>query len=345
MEAIGRRKFQMARQALSEGRYREAAEFCESAQRYAPCVKVESQELLLEIEAAVHLKADSKQNSVPVYVISLKRRGDKRQYVSRTLAPFQARGSMRVKIVDATDGNEIDSEFLTKANFCPWHAYSLQPAQMGEHTWRHWNVYSAETIKQLRHWYCRKQKLGEIGCAISHWRVWCMIAANPSDVSIVLEDDVAIEDESFQKFRTVVEATTEPWDLIYLARTPRPDIGMTEDEGLKTGCERTDCHFVKPGYSWSAYAYALSPSGAKKLVQSRMNESLMPVDEYLPALYLGDKHPRTDIAELIRSKQLSEFVALAWADPAPVPTASLATLVHLGGCCSDTENSAPLEPS
>jgi hypothetical protein len=40
---------------------------------------------------------------------------------------------MRVKIVDATDGNEIDSEFLTKANFCPWHAYSLQPAQMGAH--------------------------------------------------------------------------------------------------------------------------------------------------------------------------------------------------------------------
>jgi hypothetical protein len=37
-----------------------------------------------------------------------------------------------------------------------------------------------------------------------------MIAANPSDVSIVLEDDVAIEDKSFQKFRAVVEATTEP---------------------------------------------------------------------------------------------------------------------------------------
>jgi hypothetical protein len=73
----------------------------------------------------------------------------------------------------------------------------------------------------------------------------------------------------------------------------------------------------------------------------------MPVDECLPALYLGERHPRTGIAKLIQSKQISDFVALAWAPPSTAvfsstPPSSLATLVDLGGCCSDTELSEPL---
>lgn len=49
-------------------------------------------------------------------------------------------------------------------------------------------------------------------------------------------------------------------------------------------------YLVHAGYSYWTVGYMLSAKGAKKLIDAKPLESLIPVDEYLPIMY--DKHPR-----------------------------------------------------
>ena len=49
-------------------------------------------------------------------------------------------------------------------------------------------------------------------------------------------------------------------------------------------------YLVHAGYSYWTVGYMLSAKGAKKLLEAKPLENLIPVDEYLPIMF--DKHPR-----------------------------------------------------
>lgn len=49
-------------------------------------------------------------------------------------------------------------------------------------------------------------------------------------------------------------------------------------------------YLVRAAYSYWTLGYILSAKGAKKLVEAKPLEKLIPVDEYLPTL--SDVHPR-----------------------------------------------------
>ena len=48
-------------------------------------------------------------------------------------------------------------------------------------------------------------------------------------------------------------------------------------------------HLVHPLYSYWTLGYALSLRGAKKLIEGRPFDNLLPVDEYIPIMY--NQHP------------------------------------------------------
>lgn len=52
-------------------------------------------------------------------------------------------------------------------------------------------------------------------------------------------------------------------------------------------------YLVYAGYSYWTVGYLVSAKGAKKLIDAKPLENLVPVDEYLPIMY--NQHPRSGI--------------------------------------------------
>jgi collagen beta-1,O-galactosyltransferase len=135
-------------------------------------------------------------------------------------------------------------------------------------------------------WWNRPLKLGEIGCAVSHWLCWRRAAELGSEVTMVLEDDVLLAEEIERELDVRLaglQALDPAWDLAYLGRWAlEPEADVPVGDGL-----------VRPCYSYSTCGYLLSAAGVAKLLDVGFERDLIPVDELLPALYLP--HPRLDV--------------------------------------------------
>jgi collagen beta-1,O-galactosyltransferase len=71
------------------------------------------------------------------------------------------------------------------------------------------------------------------------------------------------------------------WDLVYLGRWK-----LEPDRPAAPG-------IVRPGYSYCSFGYLLSASGLSKVTSVDFEHALIPVDEFLPAMYMD--HPREDV--------------------------------------------------
>jgi glycosyl transferase, family 25 len=69
------------------------------------------------------------------------------------------------------DGQAIDPHDLPGFGLHPWEVPSGNP------------------------WSSRPLKVGEIGCAISHWMCWQKAAADAANPALILEDDVVLVDQ------------------------------------------------------------------------------------------------------------------------------------------------------
>ena len=61
---------------------------------------------------------------------------------------------------------------------------------------------------------------------------------------------------------------------------------------------------MRPGYSYCSYAYVLTRTAVESVVATRYNQALIPVDEFLPSLYMD--HPREEVRRRY-PKQLSAY--------------------------------------
>jgi glycosyl transferase family 25 len=78
------------------------------------------------------------------------------------------------------------------------------------------------------------------------------------------------------------------WGMCYLGRLQiEPDISL--EDGL-----------VRPGYSHCTFAYVLSAAGLDAVLESGYDQGLIPVDEFLPAMYAD--HPRRDVRSMYPSR-------------------------------------------
>ncbi|XP_077529136.1 glycosyltransferase 25 family member-like [Haemaphysalis longicornis] len=141
---------------------------------------------------------------------------------------------------------------------------------------------------------------GEIGCFMSHYNIWKDMIENQHRIAIIFEDDIRFE----PYFRTKVAALlTEvrhlDWDLIYL--------GRKRLSGSKEPLVSGSSLLVHVDYSYWTLCYALTLSGARKLVDADPLHRMVPVDEYLPIMF--DKHPEKTWAAHFPQRDLKAFSA------------------------------------
>jgi glycosyl transferase, family 25 len=139
-------------------------------------------------------------------------------------------------------------------------------------------------IRSDNSWWNRPLKKGEVACAIAHLNAWRAALASDDSKYVFLEDDVSFGPAFCKRLSsslTELESVGPPWDLLYLGREP-----LGEDAVVARG-------IVRPGYSFGAYAYMLTKEGIQKLLSAKYERDLIPVDEFLPAMYCD--HPRADV--------------------------------------------------
>lgn len=99
------------------------------------------------------------------YVINLKRRTDRREYM-RVILPPKLAPEFTTHWVGPLDGKEIDSISLVGYGIFPW------------------------KIDSTNKWWNRPLWKGEIACAISHWLCWKRAYESNDNLFLILEDDV-----------------------------------------------------------------------------------------------------------------------------------------------------------
>jgi collagen beta-1,O-galactosyltransferase len=175
-------------------------------------------------------------------------------------------------------------------------------------------------IESANPWWSRPLKYGEIGCTLAHLACWRDAARNGTQPWVlVLEDDAVLPPTFLDDLLSGLQRLAEPVDLLYLGRYP-----LEQDLPVAPG-------FVSPGYSHCTFAYLLAHRALGVLVAAGLDQAIVPVDEFLPAMYTD--HPRDDL----RMRFPRQLTALAF-DP---PLVEQRPKAEAG---SDTEDSEFIQP-
>jgi len=215
---------------------------------------------------------DSCYNFDCVYVISLDKTEEYKQDAIKRLDESGIQYES-IAFIEGVDGRNPNPGF----NFKPWDG------------WKKDNEEELKTLaleKQFRNnpsWYLRDITPGEIGCVLSHIKCWKDAYENKFDSILILEEDFYPS----EKFNQIIISTLPKWDLIHLGRNLMRDLPE----------QIHNAYFVRPLFSFNAHAYALSKKGIEIIVSKRLEENLIPTDEFLPTLY--DTHFRPDVNELL----------------------------------------------
>jgi GR25 family glycosyltransferase involved in LPS biosynthesis len=193
-----------------------------------------------------------------VYLINLKRHPDRLKRMMDILSQY---AFLDIEIFSGTDGEFLNPLIL-----------NLNNIQILEN----WiDPYTHRTITK-----------GEVGCAISHYRIWTMIlkqsltSGGAINEALILEDDVEMTSEFVNWVNIYYEElrnNASDYELVYLSRKKFGD-----DLG------RVSKHIVRPCFSYWANAYLLTSKGAEKLIRGDFQRNIIPVDEYLPIQYLSN---------------------------------------------------------
>lgn len=121
----------------------------------------------------------------------------------------------------------------------------------------------------------RPHTLGEVGCFLSHYRLWEECRDNNVPY-LILEDDVYPTNDFNHELNKVIP-NIHKWDLIYLAYMDmNPESSVT--------IEDRELNIYRPGYPYWGCGYIITPTGANKLLGTNILDNMIPVDEYLPIM-------------------------------------------------------------
>uniref|UniRef100_A0A7E4ZZN9 ZP domain-containing protein n=1 Tax=Panagrellus redivivus TaxID=6233 RepID=A0A7E4ZZN9_PANRE len=205
-----------------------------------------------------------------IYVVNLKRRPERLQKMDLIMRLL----GIEYRVFEAVDGLKLTDEQIASLRFLPGYE---DP------------------------YYKRPMKAGEIGCFLSHYGVWQDVVRNGYDRVVVFEDDVRFSENSTIQLRKVVEdimKTRLDWDLIYLGRKKMTPHG---DEFYIPGHR----YLSTLAYSYWTLGYALSNSGARKLIAAKPLEKLLALDEFLPIMY--GQHPNNQWASYFEPRDVKGF--------------------------------------
>jgi glycosyl transferase family 25 len=200
------------------------------------------------------------ERSLHTFVINLARRPDRRARMQAVLPSWLALEST-TRWPTAVDGATLAAEQLDGIRLFPG-----------------WMIASSNR------WWSRPLKKGEVACAISHWLCWNRAQADGAAGALILEDDTVFAANFGHRLQSALlqlDQLDARWGLCYLGRVP-----LEPDRPCAPG-------LVRPGYSHCTYAYVLSQLGLEAVLTAAFEQAVIPVDEFLPALYID--HPRDDV--------------------------------------------------
>lgn len=233
-------------------------------------------------------------SDIRTYVVNLPRRADRRDRM-RQILPSELNATYTCEWDGPFDGRDLRRADLERAGYrlFPWQIESDNP------------------------WWSRPLKLGEIGCTLSHLACWRDAITRPEPNTLVVEDDAVLQPGFLNDLHQGLDLLNRlrAFDLLYLGRYP-----LEPDHADLPG-------FVAPGYSHCTYGYLLTRRGVRLLLAADLEQAIIPVDEFLPAMYLD--HPRADV----RSRFPRQLTALAFDPP-------LVRQLPKDVAGSDTEDSA-----
>tara|TARA_B100000945_G_scaffold215483_1_gene173636 strand:+ start:1131 stop:3038 length:1908 start_codon:yes stop_codon:yes gene_type:complete len=177
---------------------------------------------------------------IKTYVISLDSRQDRKDLFEET-----NNGKLsNYKFVSATDGRKTQYSFLKR---------------LGYDTQYDW-------IDPILNTTLSK---GEIGCFISHYKLWkqCIKEGTPF---FIMEDDAIIKNRL--PYNEIKDLVDRGYNFIYLGWKE-----MDEDGSIPI-----DDKFVVPKYPYWGLSYLITPQAADILVNKVIEKHIIPVDEYLP---------------------------------------------------------------
>jgi glycosyl transferase family 25 len=149
---------------------------------------------------------------------------------------------------------------------------------------------------------------GEVGCAMSHRQLYEEIVRSGLRRAVVLEDDVAPREEDVALLPEALRELPDDWDLVYLGYThfervrpwerakrlaylalaPLRLVPWTPGEALRLHPRPYSTRLRRAGYHDGTYAYAVSGTGAAKLLEAQ-TPIVHPADHAFVRLVLGGR--------------------------------------------------------
>ncbi len=151
-------------------------------------------------------------------------------------------------------------------------------------------VYGKDLSKLDIEKYCDQKKamqifgrellLGEIGCALSHKKIYQKMIEENIDYAVVLEDDAIVSRDIEYVLKSILSSELN-WDLILLGHY------KNNIKGIKSPISLWDKHFISTKYTlgrladfgFGTHGYLITLKGAKKLNEELFNIH-RPIDHY-----------------------------------------------------------------
>ncbi len=211
---------------------------------------------------------------IPIYVISLERSVARREKIERQLKAF----NMPFVIHSAVDGRELDLS-------------QIADRMDDQHIW--------ERGVELQ--------AGEIGCFLSHEKLWQKIVAEKIPYAMILEDDAILSDD-FADIVNSVPTINYRWDIVRLSATWSFNVIYSL---CSIGQNRS---LVRYGgvYGGSTAAYLISFEGAEILCRHcrkiRYAVDIMYDEPWKTRLHFWDVHPPAVCGAVEGSTLLSDVI-------------------------------------
>ncbi|XP_068105919.1 inactive glycosyltransferase 25 family member 3-like [Hyperolius riggenbachi] len=206
-----------------------------------------------------------------IFLINLLRRPERRERMLRSLHEMD----ISCQVVDAVDGSSLNSSDIKRMGV------NLLPG--------FYDPFSGRTLTK-----------GEVGCFLSHYKIWQQIVDMQLQVTLVFEDDVRFGTFFKRKVMRLLDeirTTNLDWDLIYIGRKQV----TTDPEQPVNGIR----NLVIADYSYWTLCYMISLQGAQKLLSAEPLSKMMPVDEFLPIM--ADTHPNEEYKNHFLNRNLKVF--------------------------------------
>lgn len=184
-------------------------------------------------------------NKMDIYVINLKSRPNKREFMSNQFKKH----NLNVNFFDAINGNELDlGELLDDG------------------------IISPDKDKRIKR-YLRK---GEIGCALSHITIWKKLLNSNKEYALIFEDDAVLCNDFKPILKSIIdEANTVPWDILYLNENCY--------RHFKKECDgpHVTPRIISPNnVGYGLYGYVIKKDAVKKYIDDILPLTI-PVDNYI----------------------------------------------------------------